>query len=57
MFTPLSLSLTETRGGLESGGSGWTDPSSWLLALIVLVVLGAVAWWAARPAGRVRRRR
>ena len=42
-------------GSPLDGGGGLADGTSWLAALLALVVLIAVAWWAMRPTRRAKR--
>ncbi len=50
----LTSGLPAEAGGAAGAGAGWFGSGAGLMAVVLLVLLGFVAWWASRPARRDR---
>ena len=52
-FPVLARAVPEILGGLSGAGAGFGSLSGWIIAVAVVGVLAALAWWTMRrPRGR-----
>lgn len=54
MHTLMAPVAAAGPGGTEGVGTGWNSLAGWSIALLVVVLLGGVAWWASRSTRRRR---
>jgi hypothetical protein len=55
-MTPLNLDgIALTAGGLLGVGPGIAAGTAWMIAVVVVLLLAAIAWWTMKPARRASR--